>query len=435
MDPLSTLKTVLNDAVSTSGLGDMSTYGVWLIGALFVIHVSWTGIKNLLEGEGANGALASIINAVFIAGMATAIIGGATIGGGAADGSKSLGQQLITGFDVLASKIAHVDTSKPGDLAEQVLGKAMITSAKMFVGKTDDAQATAPSGQEESAFSGIAKAASELWDKVSFGTILASLVNLIFKFFMAMMLLLAALVFVAQFIFTQIMINIGLLLMPVMVPWVLLDSSKFIFDGWLHFMIKAGMTKVVGAIIYAISIKAVNSAMDLSEQGFQANEPLVMFMAYAASFLLVGLMAFLMLQATGIAEGLISGRGGATWKPVGKLDPGRGAAAAPGSIGSAAKTTGGAVAGGVSGSVKGGIQGADNGAVASRGKSSAVAMGVAAARGVAGAVSGGVRGAINGVKGSGSAPRPGGTTGGGSPGTGSTSGGVAALRSTGGSKA
>lgn len=428
MDPLSTLKTVLNEAVSTSGLGGMSAYGAWLIGALFVIHLSWTGIKNLLEGESANGALASIINAVILAGMATAIIGGSTIGS-TSGGGGGLGQQLIAGFDGLASKIAHVDTSKPGDLAEQVLGKAMITSAKMFVGKTDDGQATAPSGQEESAFSGFAKAASELWDKVSFGTIMASLVNLIFKFFMAMMLLLSALVFVAQFIFTQIMINIGLLLMPVMVPWILLESSKFIFDGWLHFMIKAGMTKVVGAIIYAISIKAVNTAMDLSEQGFQAQEPLMMFMAYAASFLLVGLMAFLMLQATGVAEGLISGRGGATWRPVGKLDPGKGASAAPGAVAGAAKSGGGAVAGGVSGAVKGGIQGADNGAVASRGKSSAVSMGVAAAKGVAGAVSGGLRGAINGAKSGPTAPKPGGKSGGGG-----SPGGVASLRG-GGAKA
>lgn len=396
MDMLSTLETVVNNAVKVDAL--FPDYAIVLIGMLAVIALSWAGIKGLLEGDSANSAIANIVRTMFIAGLATAIIGTNT--------GSGLGKKLIEGFDAVATAASGgaVSTSAPGTMIKSTVSEMLKTAGLMFIGKTQDEEAaspTVPSGEGvaedgKNAWDYVTGVVSSTWDKMSIAGIAVILTNLFYKFFMAVALLLATLVFVGQFVVTQIMINIGLALMPIMVPWILLDATSFVFEGWLKFMITAGMTKVIGAVIFGLTSGAMNSAVELSNKGYETGEPGVMFMAYAGSFLIVGMLALLMMQSTGIATGLIAGRALGTWRPAGKMEAGKGMTTASRGASGAASSAGSGMnkaAGGITGGIAGGVKGGASAAKASQG---GMARSVGAA--VGGAAKGAMRGANAGSK-------------------------------------
>ena len=337
---------------------------------------------------------------------------------GTNSGTTGLGRKLIDGFDTVAQAASGgaVDMSRPGTMVKSTVAEMLKTAGLMLIGKTPEEEAASPtvpaestSGTIKSAASYVAGVVSSAWDKMSVAGVVTLLINFAYKVVMAVGLLLATLVFVGQFVITQIMINIGLALMPLMVPWIMLEATAFIFDGWLKFMIAAAMTKVIGAMIFGLTTGAMEGAVRLANQGFEAGEPGVMFMSYAASFLIVGILALLMSQSVSIAHGLIAGRAGGSWNPVGKLAPGRGMAAGASGAGqatvaagrgaaSAANRTVGAVAGGISGAVTGAVSGASKGNTpAGRfGRS----VGGLVAGGVTGAARGGGKGAAQMIKGS-----------------------------------
>lgn len=358
---LSTLEGVLNQAVVVQPL--FAGTAMRLIGALAVIALSWSGIKILLEGDSVNSAIANLFKVMFIAGMATAIIGTNA-------GTGGLGRELVSGFDTIASQAGGgTDISTPGTMVKETLGKMLSAAALLMVGEVQNPDAQkASTPQGTSTQTQKSSGSYNPFEGFSLIGIIASLVEMLYKFFMAILLLITSLIFVGQFMITQIMVNIGLALMPVLVPWIVLDATAFIFHGWLKFMLVAGMTKVVGAIFFGLSLRAIDTAVVLANEGYAAKDLGQAFMAYAASFLIVGILAFLMLQATQIAQGLISGHGTGTFNPVGKLNPGAGATAAGRNASSAASAAAkgankvaGAVSGAASGGVRGGVAGAKDG--------------------------------------------------------------------------
>ena len=92
-------------------------------------------------------------------------------------------------------------------------------------------------------------------------------------------------------------------------------------------MISAGLMKVVGAAVFGVTTGALDKAMAMADQASELGGSGDMFIPYAASFLIVGVMAYLMLQISSIANGLVTGVAGGSWSPKGKLSPGGGAVA------------------------------------------------------------------------------------------------------------
>jgi hypothetical protein len=328
-DPLSTLATVINNVVKIPPV--FPEYAITLIAMLTVIAMSWNGMKILLEGAAANEALAEIVKTFLIAGFAMAVIG-------TNSGGMKLGEELVKGFDKIASEVASgaaraggggagangngLNTSTPGTVVEGTVKKMLEAASLIFIGKTQKQEAaspTVPSGDWIKDGISMVKSYGEMMastiDKMPLTGIFTLWVSLAFKLALCCGLILATLAYVGQFIVTQIMLSIGMALMPIMVPFIILESTSFIFDGWMRFMITAGTQKIVGAMIFGLTTGALDGAVGLANQGFNAGDSGQMFLSYAVSFLIVGLLALLMMQTSSIANGLIGGRALGNWKP------------------------------------------------------------------------------------------------------------------------
>lgn len=156
----------------------------------------------------------------------------------------------------------------------------------------------------------------------SFGLItdaLAGLGTLLMKIATALFIILATLLFVGQYILTQIMVKIAVILMPLMVPFIVLEKTRFLFEGWLKFVITAGFIKIVGALLYGILLSNVEYGVTLAHQvAEQTDGAPVVFTVYSTLLLLTGITAYIMMQTQQIGNGLVSGfvQGGFRFSPV-----------------------------------------------------------------------------------------------------------------------
>lgn len=178
---------------------------------------------------------------------------------------------------------------------------------------------------------------------------LVGLGTLLMKFATALFIIIATLLFVGQYILTQIMVKIAVILMPLMVPFIVLEKTRFLFEGWLKFVITAGFIKIVGALLYGILLGNVEYGVTLAHQvSEQADGAPVVFTVYSTLLLLTGITAYIMMQTQQIGNGLVSGfvQGGFRFSPVQTAsNVTRGGAAAAGAAGRLANSAAGAAHG------------------------------------------------------------------------------------------
>lgn len=137
----------------------------------------------------------------------------------------------------------------------------------------------------------------------------------------------------------QIALAIGLA--PLLIPWLVFKPTEFLFSGWLSFLLKAGFGLVgvlaVGAVVSdgAVAMSSMISSMPTSDEGV---------LTFAAMAGMSIIFAFLMLKASDIGSGVISGSatgiGGisAVAKGAAVMAPVAMAAGIAGAVGSAART-------------------------------------------------------------------------------------------------
>ncbi|MDI9333761.1 MAG: type IV secretion system protein [Cytophagales bacterium] len=108
---------------------------------------------------------------------------------------------------------------------------------------------------------------------------------------------------------------------PILVPWILIQRTEFLFDGWLRFTIIACFIKMVSAWMLSIVLIIIDGVKQVAEQVVgTSGTDLIAADEMAAFFVCVfaALAAFLMWQAPSFAAGLVSGSGGATAQKFGK---------------------------------------------------------------------------------------------------------------------
>jgi type IV secretory pathway VirB6-like protein len=147
------------------------------------------------------------------------------------------------------------------------------------------------------------------------------------KIIMAMLLKLAAVIclaltliaYVLAILMAQVMFGIGVALGPILVPWLVWERTEFLFDGWLRFMIAAAFTKIVAALMVAMTadifvvIRSMANTVD-GASGYSTVDLVAAFMMAVVS----ALTAFMMWQVQGIAQSLVSGGSGASGNNFGK---------------------------------------------------------------------------------------------------------------------
>lgn len=322
----SVISAILSQSQSLISGSPFLAQGQRLLQLLLMILISWKGIKLALDVSGFNEIVAEIIQIVLLWGIASFFL------------TATVQKQFTDGFDDLAKTAAsatgaNLNMSKPEAAIADSLGRMMDAAMKLYDGVPPESTSKGSTWDKFTAY------LSETWDSLKSGQIFASIAAVIFRAFIAVAVLITALIYVGQLIMSQIMVNIGLIMAPILVPWIMWESTSFLFHGWVKFMIVAGVQKIVGALLFGLTASMVTHVTTLATSATAT--PSLNFYYYAAAFLVVALMAFMMMQITSIANGLVSGMPSTAFKPPMKMTPGGGLNAAGGmNVGKTAATAG-----------------------------------------------------------------------------------------------
>ncbi|MDE3207821.1 MAG: type IV secretion system protein [Pseudomonadota bacterium] len=125
--------------------------------------------------------------------------------------------------------------------------------------------------------------------------------------------LFSAVIYVVLYAMSQMMLTVGVVLGPVFIPWLLLPAMSFMFEGWLRFMIVAGLYKVVGYVVIALMAPvfhfmvnwsaSVSPGAGLGGLSFGGDSMSAAFVL----LLMSGLVGYFMLSIPNLAQGLVSG--------------------------------------------------------------------------------------------------------------------------------
>lgn len=122
-------------------------------------------------------------------------------------------------------------------------------------------------------------------------------VILILTLVLQVLFIIFALIAVIGYMSVLVTVGIGLSIGPLFIPFLVLDKTSFLFDGWVRFMIGASFTKVILAIIISVGIFAFKSI------GTGTNVLGMMIVSTAFG----GMLAFQLLRAPEIAQAILSG--------------------------------------------------------------------------------------------------------------------------------
>ncbi len=299
---------VANNAINSirSG-GGLAKYGEYLTLMLTAIVMSWAILKNLLLKLSFQQLFGDFIFPLVIAGFVLSA------------GLQKLPAAIESSTNAIASRFTPGAST---DSAEKKVAGSMIKSA-IRVWNSDD----------KSAFASIFSAPLELVLKALFRVIVVLLI------FTAAALAVAALL-VAKF---QIALAIGLA--PLLIPWIVFKPTEFLFSGWLSFLLKAGFGLVgvlAVASVVSAGAKGMENLLDKVPTGTEG------ILTYAAMAGMAVIFTYLMLKASDIGEGVISGsaqgvggisavaKGSAVMAPVALAGSAVGAAGSAARLGAAA---------------------------------------------------------------------------------------------------
>ena len=127
----------------------------------------------------------------------------------------------------------------------------------------------------------------------------------VMKVAISLVMLVTYCIFIAVMIMSQILVNLSLFVAPLFVPWLMWESSAFLFHGWLKFTIVAGAQKIVAAALFGLTMKLLDAVGTLSETA--AASPVFDEFSYLVALLLCLVSAYMMWQTSSIAAGLVSG--------------------------------------------------------------------------------------------------------------------------------
>lgn len=365
-DLVNTLKTF--DANITSKLGLLQPEGRKLTYVLLGIAIAWTGLAAALKQTPFNELVAEVVVVAFAGGMVLWFINGTDVL-----------TSIDAGFTQIASKIMATVTG--GGDASSAVAQAVNALLQTAVAVSDLPLLT--ENGDASWFDKIVNAGAEVGNAI---------MALLYQLFMAAMLVVVALIYMGSFIMSQTMVGLAMIIAPVIIPFYLIRPLSFLATGWFQFFVSAGMVKVGGALLMALTMGFLQT---LAER-FAKLPPgqAVPFSVFANAFLIVGVMAFMMLQVWNIGSTIASGPARLGLAMPSRINPASAAKGTSNTASSAARHAPGAAVG-AAGAVGGAVGGAAAGA---RGGGAAAAAGgggrIAQA---AGAATGAVKGATNGA--------------------------------------
>ncbi|WP_244221200.1 type IV secretion system protein [Paraburkholderia aromaticivorans] len=303
---VSQVTTALNQLESTiqsnlcSLSGTLSADGTELEWALFSVMFVWTAITGMLKGESLGEVFAQIITQILMLGIVMACL------------NSSSQNALTQTFSTISSQFG-AGTNLSG-------GFKSFFTAISSLWSSADASSTSSGSSGSNWFSSLFHTIGDF----DLGSILAGLAIVILKLATTVIMAGAAALWAGNYILSQMKVYIGLAVAPVMVPWLLMPYTTFLFDGWLKYMIGAGMMQIVGAIMIKMT-DVLMTTMTTVAQGATATNVIL----YVVLIVLALVIAYMMSEINGIAMGLLGGgsrvgMGFGAWSSVKNWGPHRG---------------------------------------------------------------------------------------------------------------
>jgi type IV secretory pathway VirB6-like protein len=296
----SILASLLNIAAST-GKGLHETFlpmGLPLLGAVLTLVLTWTFVKSLL-GDGFVESVVSAVQTVFLAGFVATLL---TIWTAPLPGTgTSVASFFREGFGEL-SKTIQGNNANPTATLQKMLRATMGTGTTAEVTCSAEQVGELPNcvsaGQSSWSFSSLLNVGD---------FILAMGVRLL-----ALIALLACLVFyLCVALLATVVVDIGLIMGPIMVPFLIWRPANFLFDGWLKFMITASLYNVVAALILlyvGATFEALNPVNTSPLAAADINSTSQTSIA-VGMLLVAGAGLYLMMQVQSITAMLLGGGG------------------------------------------------------------------------------------------------------------------------------
>lgn len=276
---------------SASGLASMNIFeaeGKWLMGGLLTILISWTGIMSLVSDGGLPEAMAKMVRIILMAGISWFFL------------QADTQQKLVGGFDYMAAKAAKaaatgapIQLDKPAQQLSATIGAGLDTALSLWK-PIDDAN-----NQDKRDWLDITLNEGPL------AFLAGNLGEGIVKALTVALIVLTLAVYGFVIASSLVLVQIGLVCAPILVPWLLWDATAFLFNSWLRFMIVAGLVRLVAALNLSMTWALLDGVKKLANTA--GSTAAFDFSAYLAALLLTLLMCFLMLQTFSIASGLVSG--------------------------------------------------------------------------------------------------------------------------------
>ncbi|MFC6522654.1 type IV secretion system protein [Undibacterium arcticum] len=212
----------------------LNEYGITLLFSIIGMLLVFQSLRTLLEGGSSRQLIAQFLYLVMLGSFASLMI----------TDDFQLKQKLIDSADMIADKVSPTGAGSSGfDAASSALNVMFNAAFTVF----DSEAPTANFGQDLPAGDKGADPASNtsnggsVWGALTnigayLGTGLQiALMTLLLKFFAMAIMILGGLIAMAQFIVSQILVHIAIILAPIFIPFLVWEQASFLFDGWLKF--------------------------------------------------------------------------------------------------------------------------------------------------------------------------------------------------------
>lgn len=254
--------------------------GERLLGALALLLLAWTGLRNALAGAPLNQSLADVAGIL--------LVGSALYGALARWGW--LAGVVEQSFDYLAVQLRGAPLR--GGEAAQAAALALDPALSILATAVRLPASLLPT------------------ELLLWGLALA------LKLAVVLVALLCGGIYVSMYLLSVCLFAVAVALGPVMLPWLLGGPFGFLFDGWLRFLVSAALYKLLGVVFIVLAGALRDPIAAASTAAAGAGGEGVDLAGTAGALLLCVALATLMLQIPGIARTLAGGR---AWRSGGWL--------------------------------------------------------------------------------------------------------------------
>lgn len=268
----------------------LTGFGQYVTAFFLVALMAWSSLKTMASGKGFGELLGEWVPIFVSFGVVTLFL------------DRSAGNLIVSTMDGIGAAIGGANMSTV-DSAIRTCAEPIF---RAIAAVADQPRVTGASSDEGFMATMVAGA-------------LSGLMSAIAKIVTAFVLIMAGVIMVATVIMGFISVKLVLMLAPVMVPFLMFKPMSWVFDSWLKFLLGACMLKIVVAFLLQVAAGLLSSMSALALQHYNEARNASPWETMYADIVLLGMMLvfallsmLLLMQAPGIATGLLSGSAGST---------------------------------------------------------------------------------------------------------------------------